>query len=101
MYDLFNLMKADIRAMGHIFPDLIQEVVDFEIIVRDIIAQEPALRRKDLVINGHDIMKLGVPPSKEISIILKRLTEEVIDDFSKNDKEYLIKRAEELWKENQ
>jgi hypothetical protein len=49
-----------------------------------------------LKISGHDILNLGVPQGPRVGWILKSLLEEVIDDPEKNDRDYLIKRAQEL-----
>ncbi|GIW67571.1 MAG: HDIG domain-containing protein [Candidatus Parcubacteria bacterium] len=51
---------------------------------------------KMLNINGYDLLNLGVPHGPKIGWILKALLEEVIDDPTKNNKEYLIERAKEL-----
>jgi hypothetical protein len=52
---------------------------------------------KDLAIKGTDIMEtLNIPPSRKVGDILNALFEEVIEDSSKNNKEYLLKRAAEL-----
>ncbi len=51
----------------------------------------------DLKINGHDVMEtLNIPASRKIGEILNQLFEEVIEDPSKNDKEYLLKRLPEF-----
>lgn len=55
------------------------------------------LSLKDLNINGAEIMKiLDIPPSRKIGEILNTLFEEILDDSSKNTKEYLEKRVKEL-----
>lgn len=55
------------------------------------------LSLKDLAINGQDIMKiLDLKPSKKIGEILNTLFEEIIEDSSKNTKEYLEGRVKEL-----
>jgi poly(A) polymerase/tRNA nucleotidyltransferase (CCA-adding enzyme) len=51
---------------------------------------------KMLKISGHDILNLGVPQGPRVGWILKALLEEVIDDPNKNERDYLIKRAQEL-----
>lgn len=52
---------------------------------------------KDLKVTGADVMEtLNIPPSKKVGEILNQLFEEVIDDSSKNDREYLLKRIVEL-----
>lgn len=57
----------------------------------------PTFTVKDLVINGHDVMEiLQIPPSRKIGEILEALFQEVLDDPSKNDSEYLSRRVKEL-----
>lgn len=48
---------------------------------------------KDLKVNGHDIMKiLGLKPGPEVGKILNNLFEEILEDASKNNREYLLKK---------
>jgi tRNA nucleotidyltransferase/poly(A) polymerase len=55
------------------------------------------LSLKDLNINGAEIMEiLNITPSRKIGEILNTLFEEILDDSSKNTKEYLEKRVKEL-----
>jgi putative nucleotidyltransferase with HDIG domain len=55
------------------------------------------LSLKDMNINGAEIMQiLEIPPSKKVGEILNTLFEEILDDSSKNTKEYLEKRVKEL-----
>jgi len=51
----------------------------------------------DLKINGQDVMKtLKIEPGKKVGEILNKLFEEVLEDSSKNNKEYLLKRIKEI-----
>ena len=51
----------------------------------------------DLAVDGNDIMKiLKIKPGKKIGEILQKLFEEVDEDLSKNNKEYLTKRILDL-----
>jgi len=51
----------------------------------------------DLAIDGNDVMKiLGIKPGPKVGEILQKLFEEVDEDLSKNNKEYLTKRIKEL-----
>lgn len=55
------------------------------------------LSLKDMNIDGAEIMKiLNIPPSKKVGEILNALFEEILDDSSKNTKEYLEKRVKDL-----
>ncbi len=51
----------------------------------------------DLTIDGNDIMKeLKLKPGPKVGKILQKLFEEADEDLSKNNKEYLLKRAKEI-----
>lgn len=51
----------------------------------------------DLAIDGNDIMKeLNIKPGKIIGDLLQKLFEEVDEDLSKNNKEFLLKRIHEI-----
>jgi tRNA nucleotidyltransferase (CCA-adding enzyme) len=51
----------------------------------------------DLAIDGNDIMKeLNIKPSREIGELLQKLFEEVDEDLSKNNREFLLQRVKEL-----
>ncbi len=51
----------------------------------------------DLAVDGNDVMKiLKIKPGPKIGEILQKLFEEVDEDLTKNNKEYLTKRIKEL-----
>jgi len=51
----------------------------------------------DMAINGKDVMEtLGVPPGPIVGKFLKELFDEVLEDTSKNNKEYLLSRIKEI-----
>lgn len=59
-------------------------------------AQEP-VSVSELAINGNDLIKdLGMKPGPQIGGVLNALLAEVLDDPTQNNREYLIKRVEEL-----
>lgn len=52
----------------------------------------------DMKINGHDLMgELNIQPGPILGKIIKVLFEEVMDDTSRNNREYLMSRAKELF----
>jgi poly(A) polymerase/tRNA nucleotidyltransferase (CCA-adding enzyme) len=54
----------------------------------------------DMAVNGHLLIKeLAIQPGPQLGLILKQLFEEVMEDTTRNTKEYLLKRAKELSKE--
>lgn len=62
---------------------------------------QDAVSVKMLKINGNDLMKgLSIAPGPKIGAILDVLLAEVIEDSSKNEREFLIGRAKELMEED-
>jgi len=51
----------------------------------------------DLAVDGNDVMKtLNIKPGPKVGQILQKLFEEVDEDLSKNNKDYLLKRIKEI-----
>lgn len=51
----------------------------------------------DLAVDGNDIMKeLNIKPGPKVGEILQKLFEEVDEDLSKNNREYLLKRIQQI-----
>ena len=51
---------------------------------------------KTLKVTGKDVIEKGVEAGPKVGEILKELLEEVLDDPKKNDREYLLKRLDDL-----
>lgn len=52
---------------------------------------------KDMAVNGKDVMEvLNIPPGPKIGEVLSKLFEEVLEDTSKNKRDYLMARIKEL-----
>ena len=57
----------------------------------------PPFSVTDLEISGHDVMKiLGIGPGPNIGKILSQLFEEVVENKKNNNREYLLKRLEQI-----
>jgi tRNA nucleotidyltransferase (CCA-adding enzyme) len=57
-------------------------------------AREPT-NQSALAINGNDLIALGVKPGPALGEILRRLTDDVVEDPTLNDPEALKQRAQE------
>ncbi len=59
----------------------------------------PPFSVTDLAVNGHDVMRiLEIKPGPKVGQVLHQLFEEVVEDRSKNNKEYLINRLHQMKK---
>lgn len=64
----------------------------------ELMESEEALSLKTLRVNGRDIMSLGVNEGPEVGRIMSALLNDVLEENIENDREQLLKRAEELIK---
>jgi tRNA nucleotidyltransferase (CCA-adding enzyme) len=91
--DLFDLRIADVIANPRhaTLPAYLEEM---RARIEDLLAQSPALRVRDLAIDGRDVMQaLGVPPGPAIGWILAALLEEVTERPEHNEREWLLARV--------
>lgn len=66
-------------------------------LVDEIEAQKDCFMLKDLAVNGHDLMDIGIPAGKILGSILNELLEEVMNETMANEKDVLLKRAKEIF----
>ena len=57
------------------------------------IAYRDPLSTADLAIDGSDLMEIGIPAGPAIGTVLRRLLELVIEDPSRNTREFLLAEA--------
>ncbi len=91
--DLFDLQRADILGSAPPFDfselDAMREGID------RILNEKSPRRKKDLAINGYDLMALGFQPGPEMGEVLESLLGIVLEDPDKNDRAVLLNMAEE------
>lgn len=101
--DLFDLRLSDVYGMRcekiSVNSESVKNLLELKERIEKVRKEKSALTIKDLEVNGNDLMSLGIPKGKEIGFILKELLETVLDDPSQNEKERLLKIAENIWKE--
>lgn len=85
--DLFELQIADIKGCKP--PHSFDSVINLKNKVQEVLNAQQPLSIKDLDINGHDLMQLGIKPSKEMGEILNSLLEMVLENPNCNNKETL------------
>jgi poly(A) polymerase/tRNA nucleotidyltransferase (CCA-adding enzyme) len=96
--DLFELRIADAAAN----PATIFQPEEIDLLmerISDVRKKDMALKVTDLVIDGHDLMEMGVEAGPIIGEILEKLLAEVIEDPAKNEKKTLLRMANELLQE--
>jgi len=90
--DLYALRRADTygQAASAPPPRLLLPLINR---VEKILAESRALSLKDLAISGKDLIAAGLPPGKQMGLILSELMEAVVDDPELNSREKLLEIA--------
>ena len=94
---IFDFNKADIMAQS--FYNREEKLEDLEALKQAYLKVKKSgdcVNIKDLAVTGSDVIKAGVSAGPQVGAILKALLEEVLDDPSKNNKEYLLSRIDSL-----
>jgi tRNA nucleotidyltransferase (CCA-adding enzyme) len=86
--NLFELQIADVK--GSKPPHDFTGIEKLRNQVQEILNKKEPLTVKDLDINGHDLMQLGIKQGKEIGNILNVLLESVLENPNWNNKETLL-----------
>lgn len=90
---LFDLQEADILATVH---EDISNIEKGRILLKEILERKPVLSRKDLAINGKDLIGLGFEQGPLLGEILKEIERRVFEENLKNDRETLLAIARNI-----
>ncbi|HXJ20348.1 MAG TPA: HDIG domain-containing protein [Polyangia bacterium] len=95
--DLFALREGDVRGRGF-GEDPDRELGELRQRIVQVASADAALHVTDLKIDGRDVMRiLGIPPGRQIGVLLERLLDRVLDDQSLNEREKLEALLLETW----
>jgi tRNA nucleotidyltransferase (CCA-adding enzyme) len=93
---LFALREGDIAGRGF-DEDPEGELGELRRRIASVAAEDAAMRVSDLKLDGRDVMRLlGIPPGREIGVLLERLLDRVLDDPALNNPEDLERLLREL-----
>ena len=99
-YDLFQLRICDrrgnLKKEGR--PSITWAMRQMYSTCERIIAEDSALCKEDLAINGRDLIEMGFTPGLLFKEIFSDLLERVLDDPSLNEKEWMKNYVMETWK---
>jgi len=94
--DLLKFKYADMIAQSQLAYDRKKDnLVQIEVLLNEIIADNQCFSKKDLAINGSDLIKLGFKEGKIVGRLINVLVDMVIESPELNDRERLIKIAED------
>ena len=95
---LLILREADILAQSKLNRDSkLANIVNMRVWLNEILAENAALKIKDLKVNGTDLIRLGIKPGRQIGEILNKLLDLVIDEDIENNRDILLSYVKEQY----
>lgn len=89
--NLLKVKEADMLAQNPIYyQDRHDKLEQIEILLDEILQEQQCFSKKDLAINGNDLIAMGIKQGEEIGKIIDELVEYVIDNPDMNTKDKLI-----------
>ena len=93
---LFAVKRADTLGQSLYERDRKLAYIDeFEGLYREILKKNQCVTKKDLAVNGRDMIALGMQPGPRMGEVLDRLLEKVLDAPELNTREQLLALAEQ------
>jgi tRNA nucleotidyltransferase (CCA-adding enzyme) len=93
--DLFKLFVTD--RVSSKPPYDFEDIYKLKFECEKVLLEKQPLNVKDLNINGHDLMEIGIPQGKQIGNILNYLLEEVLANPDLNNKDTLLQMAKNTY----
>ena len=97
--ELITLRRADVAGKrGKLVP--VREMDELQDRLGEILSEDTALSRKDLAVDGRDLMEeAGIPAGPTLGQVLDLLLEAVLDDPLMNERDRLIRLARNIYRE--
>jgi len=97
MEDLFAVKRADTLGQSlYQRQEKLAYVDSYERLYFQVLAESQCVQKKDLAINGRDLIDAGMKPGKELGEVLDTLFERVLDEPELNTRESLLELAHNL-----
>ena len=94
---LFEVKRADTLGQSmYKRAEKLEYIAEYESVYRKILADHQCVSKKEMKINGSDLIKMGVEPGPKLGDILDRLYEQVLDDPSLNEAQKLKELANKI-----
>ena len=94
---LLEMKRADLLGQSTYQRDSKMGLVDYyEGLYKEGLENQTCLAKKDLAINGSDLIAMGMKQGKDIGVVIDQLFDAVIEDPSINDREKLTELAHKL-----
>ena len=94
---MLEIKRADLLGQSTYQRESKMAIVDnLESQYRECVAKQSCLQKKDLSVNGSDLIAMGMKQGKELGIVIDQLFEAVIENPEMNQREKLLELAHKL-----
>ena len=94
---MIEIKRADILAQSdYNFESKMGYVDDLERAYKEVVEKKYCVNKKDLSVNGRDLIAMGMKPGENMGVVLDLLFDIVINDPNMNEREKLLERANKL-----
>ena len=83
-------------VVGENYPTWYPKTKEIEVVLNEILQEQSAFAIKDLAINGHDLIAIGLKPGPKFSHYLQKCLEAVMDGTCENNHDELLKFVVQL-----
>lgn len=99
---IFAVKRADVLAQSkYRQAEKLQYIEEYEACYNRIMEKEQCLSLKDLAVTGSDLIAEGIKPGPGLGQILQELFDLVLEDPEKNEKEYLLAKGRDLYRNHE
>ena len=93
----FLVRRCDTMGQSvYIREEKLAQIDEYERVYQEILTEQDCLSLKAMAVKGKDLIEAGIAPGPELGRILNEMLELVLDEPSRNTKEYLMGRLEDL-----
>ena len=97
MEDLFALKEADMMAQSLYEREQKEQLLkDLKRLYQEVLEAQECVSLKTLAVNGKDLIEAGIKPGKQLGGILNGMLQDVLNEPSHNNAEYLMEHIEEF-----
>ncbi len=94
---LFAVKRADILAQSdYKRAEKLEYLEKYQELYEAVLSAKQCVSKRDLAVNGNDLIAMGMKPGKEVGIVLDQLFEAVLDEPKWNEREKLLELAHKL-----
>ena len=95
--DLFEIKRADVLGQSTYHrEEKLTYIDEYHSVYEEICEKAQCVQKKDLAINGKDLIAMGMKPGKELGNVLEALFQQVLDEPELNQKEKLEELAHRI-----